>query len=241
MDLANAETNYNLEGLIIKAKDVKILQDELVIEAEKELKSQQGSKTFLGVFTDIDHKKISGLLANKMLNKLGKSVIVIGKSTDGVYTGSFRGMGKITSIILKDMGIDARGHDYASGIYMPADIVKKQMAQFLNYSYDGEDKIEYDLEIDMKDYSKYMQDMHRIAILNEKSGRGFPNILVKINNVPENIEMCEFEKVRRYKNMNFDMVDFDMDAEPFVGGDLIVQPTLYNESFTLVKVRDKGN
>lgn len=241
MDLANAETNYNLEGLILKAKDVKLLQDELVLEAEIGLKSQQGAKTFLGVFTDTNHKKISGLLANKILNKISKSVIVIGKSTEDIYTGSFRGMGKVTSDVLKDMGIDARGHDYASGIYMPVDVVKKQMTQFLNYNYDEEDKIEYDLEIDMKEYSKYMQDMHRIAILNEKSGGGFPNILVKITNVPEKIDMYEFEKVRRYKNMNFAMVDFDMDSEPFMGGDLIVQPTLYNESFTLVKVRDRGN
>lgn len=236
MDIANVETTHNLENLILKAKDVKILQDELVIEAETGINRLEGKKTYLGKFSDNKYREITGLLANRLLNKFGKSVMVIGKASEDIMSGSFRGKGNINSDVLKSLGIDARGHDYACGVYIPTEAAKKIIVDFLNYDYDEEGKINHDLEIDMKDYSKNMQDMHRIAILNEKSGGGFPKILVKITNVPERIEVIEFEKVRRYKSMNFEVADFDMDSDIFKGGDLIVQPTLYAGSFTLVKV-----
>lgn len=142
----------------------------------------------------IDHKVIivmidsiygiSGLLANKLLDKYKRPIIVV-KDTCNDYSGSMRSIGVLDfrEFCNNSKLARAMGHEQASGIIIP----KNNLNKFLDYiekelpALDTQEEIVADIQLEIEDVTKEL--VNEIKQINRISGTGFKPIKVLIKNV----------------------------------------------------------
>lgn len=234
-DLVFTSTSKTLDTLLVQAEKVQTKQKEEVDKALQSLKMLVG-KNF--VFSRVDdentRKSIIGLIANKIREKYNKASIVVRK--DGRdYKGSFRGIDNIDNEILKDLGIKVEGHKKACGVEIKEEQFKEVVKTLLHKKIEREDGVAYDYELIEGDYIDKKRTLNRIAFLNEWVGNGFDKVRIKIIMTMAEPDLVKYEKVKRYRHIYFEVVDFDVENNTRYGSELIAYPCLKGDSFTLVK------
>src|SRR5699024_12291967 len=134
----------------------------------------------------------------------------------------------------KEYGFEARGHDYACGLEVSNEDLKKFMNTF---KYEGEvEKEQVTFSVNMGKLND--RSWVDLAMFNEYAGVNMPSIKVRIKNGVSG--SLHIDEVSKKKN---DIVFEEMAITDFTGKDtdeLIVEPILRNKYSQIVRVK-RGN
>lgn len=130
------------------------------------------------------HYGINGLLANKLLEKYQRPILVL-KDCGNTYSGSVRAVGieDFRSIIVDSELATSEGHELAAGVEIP----KENMDAFVSYIEDKLSTIETttsiraDIQLNVDDITRNL--INRIKNLDRISGNGFEPIKVYVNEI----------------------------------------------------------
>jgi single-stranded-DNA-specific exonuclease len=127
---------------------------------------------------------INGLLANKILEKYQRPILVL-KDCGSTYSGSMRAVGiEDFRAIIVDSGLaTSEGHELAAGVEIP----KENMKSFVAYIEDRLSHIETttsiyaDIQLDVDDITRNL--INQIKVLDKISGTGFEPIKIYVNGI----------------------------------------------------------
>jgi len=173
-------------------------------------------------------RTVGGLVANQLLGKYQKPVLVLNRTGD-VWKGSLRS-NTFKKSDLKECGFDAQGHDYACGI----EVLNEDLVSFMkNFKYTGEKlktKVTFTVPLG-KLPDKVWEDL---AMFNEFAGTNMPSIKVRLKETIEDAR--HIDEVSNKKNdivfKEAVITDFTRKEE----SEIIVEPILSKNSYQLIRV-----
>lgn len=182
-----ADDNKEVLSYIKELKKCRELQNEVVAEympdAERQCEEMR-DKNMLVVFNDIQYG-VNGLIANKLLEKYQRPVLVL-KDIGDSYAGSMRAVGVIDfRKICNDSRLaQADGHELASGIV----IKKENYDTFIDYidknlQLDLKEEIDVDVQLDVHDITRAL--IEKIKVIDRVSGTGHKPVKVLVSNIDE--------------------------------------------------------
>src|SRR5699024_8701492 len=204
--------NKMIEGIYGKSKEYELKDVTLLLRRDEE---------------DV-LRSVGGLVANKLLGKNKKPAIVMNR-VGNKWKGSLRS-NTFKKDVLKEYGFEARGHDYACGLEVSNEDLKKFMKTF---KYDGEiekERVTFSVNMGKLNERSWVD----LAMFNEFAGVNMPSIKVRIKNGVSG--SLHIDEVSKKKN---DIVFEEMAITDFTAKDtdeLIVEPILRKNSFQLVRV-----
>lgn len=204
--------NWMIEEIYLKSKEFELKDVTLLLRKDNE----------------DELRSVGGLVANKMLGKHKKPAIVMNRDGD-VWKGSLRS-NTFKKDVLVDYGFKAMGHDYACGLEIHNEDLKKFMK---NFEYEGEiekDKVAFSVSLGKLKEKTWVD----LAMFNEFSGVNMNSIKVRIKDGVSG--SMHIDEVSKKKN---DIVFKGIAITDFTGkdtDDLVVEPILRKGSFQLVRV-----
>lgn len=172
--------------------------DSVMGDIEEQCKTQL-SKKMIVVYTDTCYG-VNGLIANKLLEKYKRPILVLKQYEDDVYSGSMRATGvKDFRQMCEDSGYAiAKGHELASGIFIQSsdmDKFKDYMENILPDMAENEEVITADIRLDTSDITRNVVDA--IKDINRISGTGFKPVKIYIDGITE----YEVSNMSNYKHL----------------------------------------
>lgn len=173
-------------------EEVKLLLPDLLEQCETQI-----DKKMIVTLINTPHG-ISGLIANKLLEKYQRPILVV-KDCDGVFAGSMRAIGVDDfRKICNESGLaKADGHELASGI----EIEKVNYNKFIGYietnlpELKTDFSVDVDIRINIDDLTRKLVD--RIKTINRVSGERFKPVKVFIDGIDE----YEIGQMSDYKHL----------------------------------------
>ena len=140
---------------------LKSKQDKFVKDAIKNIKYLSNQNFVLGYLDEDDENlgSVIGLIANKIMAKTQKPVILVYEFNQGVYNGSLRAPGILPfKTILNESNLFnfVSGHEQAAGVEFRTENTKKIIEQFENYDFDI-DAQEIDVDVLFSNMDKGIQ------------------------------------------------------------------------------------
>lgn len=208
------------------------LQKRLIKEMIEQAQIIRGTQVVLVRIANehIEWSGLTGLLANRVMGEMKKSMIVI-YNEDDLFKGSFRGMGAINNKVLEGCGWKVIGHPQAAGV----ELTKANASEVINKTKVldvGEAVSEYDFELEDHDVLRNFELLKSIARFNEMTGGDIPTIKFKLkkNRTPF---LNKYGKKIEYDFQSFKIRDFVMDRK--ASEDWIVEPLLDVNGIVLLR------
>lgn len=207
-----------------EAKKLRLKMEKLNVsrkEKQKEIVDRYSqkidtTKKIIFISDEKSSKGFNGLVAQNLSTKYSRNAI-IGRLSDGVFYGSFRGYNNFDMLnFLKESKLceEVKGHNGAGGIV----IKEKNIDKLMDYideniaELETEEFVYYDLNVDLDNINEYIKALDKFNLL---YGRGFPKVTVRINNVmiDEVKTIGKTEETRKFSTMNgLDLIKFKVDG-----------------------------
>lgn len=207
-------------------------QAEIMDDMLKKSMKQEGKEVVL-VRLDNEHIKysgITGLLANRIINQVKKSVIVFYEE-EGYFRGSFRGIDAVTDKELMKTGLKVMGHPQAAGIEVlkgdAGEVFEKVKAIEL-----GNKTPEYDFELEDRGIVRNLEMLSGMARFNEMTGGDLSTIKFKLNRTRQPFKNAWGKKIE-YDFQSFRVRDFKMDRGQ--NEEWIIEPLMDREGIVLLR------
>jgi single-stranded-DNA-specific exonuclease len=208
------------------------LQKTVISDMINESQIKRGKQVVLIRLSDehFQWSGLTGLLANKIMGEMKKSVLVLYSEGD-VFKGSFRGMGAVNHKVLEECGWKVIGHPQAAGV----EILKSEALSVINKTLDlevGEAVSEYDFDLEDRDVLRTFEDLKSIARFNEMASGDIPTIKFKLKKHREPFRNKYGKKIE-YDFQSFKIRDFVLDRK--ASEDWIVEPLLDVNGIVLLR------
>ena len=197
--IVTQQTHY--EFILDMCTKIKSRQDEKVKKMVKKFLGEYDNKNNIAIFiNDEEDKKIAGLVANKLAEKLQRPVLILAK-TDNVLQGSARGNNKFCSS-LKDLLNESNlvnwtsGHNQAFGVSVNEENIPLLIDYFNKIK---AEEVAYDVDY-IYEQKPPLNDIIEVAALEDEWSKGFEEPLFLIKNVPLNKGMLFYKNaILRFK------------------------------------------
>lgn len=209
-----------------EAKKLRLKMEKLNVarkEKQKEIVDRYSQKVdttnkIIFISDDESSKGFNGLVAQNLSTKYSRNAIV-GRLSDGIFYGSYRSYNNFDMLnFLKDTNLcdEVKGHNGAGGIVIKEENIDKLM-EYIQTHIDEleteEEYVYYDVVVDLDEINEYIKALNKFNLLH---GRGFPKVIVRINDVmiDEVKTIGKTQETRKFATMdNLDLIKFKVDDE----------------------------
>lgn len=181
-----------------------------------------------------DYRTVGGLFANQLVERYNQGCVVLGVHPETKEVkGSFRGI-NFDNELLKRYGFKCLGHDLACGVFGNEESIRNitQHFEILEHEKIDFERAEFDIEADVKRMLKN-PDVVSVALFNEYTGKGVPQISLKLTGYTETPYIEDMGTFRRIMFPTCRIIDFTGREED----EYIVTPAYNdtNNSFDLLR------
>lgn len=216
-----------------KRSDAIDLQKRMLLEMRDSSQKLTGKQIIIIRLSDthLEWSGLTGLLANQLVNETKKSIIVLYEDVDGVFRGSFRGIGGMTDKSLESVGWTVRGHPQAAGVELSKDSAGS-VIKLTRELVVGEADPEFDFELEDRDIVRNLEHLTSMARFNELTSGELKSIQFKLNPTRVPFKNVWGKKVE-YNFQSFRVRDFVLDRRS--NESWIIEPLLDKEGIVLLR------